>query len=178
MKRNKQVGTLGIFVRSLIATILILFSLISILWCAQITQYAEETIQIGEVYKTATIQWLWFDVSKIAIITNNSVNNTKVGDYKITYMFGLKILSQIIHVVDNQPPEILLEGEREIRLKDLANFIEPGYIATDNYDGDLTRKVRLEHIPDDTEPRTYHYVYSVVDSSGNKSTAERIIYVE
>lgn len=178
MKRNKQVGTFGIFLRSLITTSLIFFSLIAIFGCTQITQNIEETIQIGEAYKTATIKWLCFDVSKIAVITNNAVNVSKIGDYKVTYMFGFKILSQIVHVVDTQAPEIVLEGEKELKLKNLASFLEPGYTARDNYDGDLTKKVKVVHIPDDTEPKKYHYVYSVIDSSGNEATAERIVYIE
>lgn len=178
MKRNRQVGTFEIFFRSLITTSLIFFSLIVILGSAQITENIEETIQIGETYKTATIKWLCFDVSQIAVITNNDIDISKVGDYKITYMFGLKILSQIIHVVDTQAPEIMLEGEKELKLKNLASFFEPGYTASDNYDGDLTKKVKLVHIPDEVESKKYHYVYSVTDSSGNEATAERIVYIE
>ena len=45
--------------------------------------------------------------------------------------------------------------------------MEPGYTATDNYDGDLTASVTVSGSVDHTTPDSYTLRYNVLDSSGN-----------
>ena len=177
-KRKKQFGSISIFFRTVITTFSIIVAIITILSCVKITQYADENIEIGSDFQSATIKWLFWDVSDKAVITTNTVDTTKVGEYTISYMFGFRVLNQTIHVVDTQPPVIILKGDSVIHTKSVENYKEPGYEATDNYDGDLTWKVQRKCIPDASEIRKYIFTYSVSDSSGNITTIERIAYLQ
>lgn len=176
-RRNKQFGAISIFFRTLITTFSIFVVIATIFGCVKITQNAEETVEVGTDFQYATIKWLFWDVSDKAIITNNNVNMAKIGNYKISYMFGIRILNQIIHIVDTQPPVILLKGDNIVQTKDIELFKEPGYEASDNYDGNLTWKVQRSCVPDESEIGKYIFIYSVSDSSGNVSTIERIVYL-
>lgn len=50
----------------------------------------------------------------------------------------------------------------------MADYVEEGYTASDNYDGDITDKV--ERTVTDTG-----VIYTVSDSSGNETSVERIV---
>lgn len=176
--RNKQFTPISIFFRTIITTLSIFIAIIVLLGCVKITQNADETVEVGTDFKYATIRWLFFNVSNKAIITTNTVDITKVGEYKISYMFGIRILNQTIHVVDTQPPVIILKGDDVIYTKSIENLKEPGYEATDNYDGELTWKVRRKCVPDNVEIGKYIFLYSVFDTSGNTTTVERIVYLQ
>lgn len=117
-------------------------------------------------------------MSDKAVISINTVDTTKIGDYKISYIFGIRILNQTIHVVDTQPPIITLKGDAVVQTKNIGNYREPGYEALDNYDGDLTWKVQRKCVPDESEAGKYVFIYSVSDSSGNIATIERIAYLQ
>ena len=94
--RNKQFTSISIFFRTIITTLSIFIAIIVLLGCVKITQNADETVEVGTNFEYATIRWLFFEVSDKAIITTNTVDVTKVGEYKISYMFGVRILNQII----------------------------------------------------------------------------------
>lgn len=177
-KRQKQFGAISIFFRTLITAFSIFVAIATILGCVKITQNAEETIEVGANVQNATIKWLFWDVSNKAVISINTVDTTKIGDYKISYIFGIRILNQTIHVVDTQPPIITLKGDAVVQTKNIENYREPGYEALDNYDGDLTRKVQRKCVPDEFEVGKYIFIYSVSDSSGNTATIERIAYLQ
>lgn len=69
--------------------------------------------------------------------------------------------------IDTEAPVITLNGDEEVVLKPNTKYTEPGYIATDDQDGDITNKVEItrEKISD----RHYAVHYEVIDSAGNKS---------
>ena len=79
---------------------------------------------------------------------------------------------------DPEPPKILLaEGER-LSVPAGVFFSDPGYIATDNVDGDVTERVQVEgevlwHIPG-----TYELTYSVADNFENSTTVTRFVEVQ
>ena len=93
-KRQKQFGAISIFFRTLITAFSIFVAIATILGCVKITQNAEETIEVGANVQNATIKWLFWDVSDKAVISINTVDTTKIGDYKISYIFGIRILNQ------------------------------------------------------------------------------------
>ena len=87
-------------------------------------------------------------------------------------------------IVDNSqdvtPPELRLNGDAEITLAVGTDFEDPGYTATDDYDGDITDKVvRSGKIPEEKTAGTYTLTYTVQDSAGNVTTKTRkVIYEE
>ena len=78
--------------------------------------------------------------------------------------------TKIINVVDKKSPVITLNGNNEVVVCPNCEYNEEGYSATDEYDGDLTSKVKKEYLED-------KIVYSVEDSSKNKVSVERKIIV-
>lgn len=79
--------------------------------------------------------------------------------------------------IDAVPPEITLLGDTTIPLEVNVNrYVEPGYIAIDTIDGDVTDKVRITY-PDFEVPGLAEIVYTVIDSSGNIGIARRQINI-
>lgn len=79
--------------------------------------------------------------------------------------------------IDTTVPEIQLKGENTVVLQPKSKYVESGYIAIDDQDGDITDKVEItrEKIAD----RTYEVYYNVKDSAGNKAkTVVRKVIVE
>ena len=82
-----------------------------------------------------------------------------VGDIKVN-----------VKIVDTKAPELTLVSSPEYYTSPVGHYIEEGYTAIDNYDGDISANV----VAEEREGKVY---YTVVDSSGNQATAEReIIY--
>lgn len=177
-RRNKQFDSITIFFKTLITTFSIFITIVVIFGCVKITQNVDETIEVGTSFQGATIKWLFLDVSNKAKVTSNNVDTTRVGDYKVSYLFGFRILNQVVHVVDTQPPIITLKGDAIVETKSVENYKDPGYEASDNYDGDLTWKVQRKCVPDDSEIGKYIFIYSVSDTSGNVTKIERIAYLQ
>ena len=79
---------------------------------------------------------------------------------------------------DPCPPEIALLGERELTLPYGTAYEEPGYLARDNLDGDLTARVEAAGEVDPLTPGTYTLRYTVEDSWHNGVCARRTVTVE
>ena len=78
---------------------------------------------------------------------------------------------------DKKAPEIALNGDAEMTVEAGSEFSDPGYTATDNYDGDLTDKVSVTGDVDTSKPGDYEIKYSVADSSKNESEVKRTVHV-
>ena len=111
-------------------------------------------------------------------ITNNikvsgKVNSKKLGDYKITYKVKengfKKQVVRIVKVRDITKPKIELATSGDIYVCPGKKY-QPSYKATDNYDGDITKRVNV--ITSSNSVR-----FSVIDSSGNyRVLTKKIIY--
>ena len=79
--------------------------------------------------------------------------------------------------VDTVAPIIVLNGEKEVKFRQNTRYIEPGYTATDDQDGNITDKVQVER--EKVADGKYDLLYSVTDSAGNKSEVQtRTVIVE
>lgn len=78
---------------------------------------------------------------------------------------------------DKKAPEIALNGDAEMTVEAGSEFSDPGYTATDNYDGDLTDKVSVTGDVDTSKPGDYEIKYSVADSSKNEIEVKRTVHV-
>lgn len=111
-------------------------------------------------------------------ITNNikvsgKVNSKKLGDYKITYKVKengfKKQVVRIVKVRDITKPEIELATSGDIYVCPGKKY-QPSYKATDNYDGDITKRVNV--ITSSNSVR-----FSVIDRAGNyRVLTKKIIY--
>ncbi|MFL0810245.1 MAG: DUF5011 domain-containing protein [Agarilytica sp.] len=68
---------------------------------------------------------------------------------------------------DATPPVITLSGNNPMDVAIGQTFVEPGYTATDNVDGDITANVVVTGSVDTNTAGAYQLTYSVSDSSGN-----------
>lgn len=77
-----------------------------------------------------------------------------------------------VTIDDLEPPTISLYGNVDIWVDSLEDFIDQGFIANDDVDGDLTDKVKSQIITIE-EGKNYEIEYTVEDSSHNVAKATR-----
>ncbi len=118
-------------------------------------------------YKAYT---LWFDITDgVSIISN--VDTSKVGEYTVIYKFKHTKKIRKVKVIETIPPELTLEGDIDSYVCPNSSYVEEGFKAIDNYDGDITDKVNIKVEKD-------KIIYSVSDTSNNITTLERNIIYE
>ena len=133
------------------------------------------TISVGSTYAepgyTATDD---HDGDVTASVTiSGTVDSSTTGTYTIRYdvtdSSGNPATQQVrtVRVADTTPPVITLSGQTSMSIPFNTRYAEPGYTATDDYDGDITGSVRVSGMVDATVPDTYTIQYDVADSSGN-----------
>jgi len=89
---------------------------------------------------------------------------TPAGSY---YGFAISEL-RLFMIPDTTPPVITLEGDEVIELELGDEYVEPGYSAEDNIDGDLTGSVIVSGDTVNMQVRgTYIVRYNVTDEAGN-----------
>ena len=137
-------------------------------------------------------------VRTLAVRQEGEVDTKKPGSYTITYTakyLGKTISRQrIITVTPNYAearkvsmydtfssgstaPVIGLYGGSKITVYDAFGFKE-GYVATDDKEGYITDQVKVNGTVDPDTPGSYLLGYSVTDSDGQLSLAERMITVK
>ena len=70
-------------------------------------------------------------------------------------------------------PTLKLKGYKNITLDLGDKYIEPGYKATDETDGNITKKVKVTDNINLNTPGVYEVVYTVTNSGGNKASVKR-----
>ena len=78
---------------------------------------------------------------------------------------------------DVVPPKITLSGDSRIYVELGSSYKEPGYKATDDCDGDITKKVSVKGSVDTKKKGEYTLEYTVEDSYGNSARAKRTVLV-
>lgn len=145
---------------------------------------SEITINLDGNYeeKGATAKLDNRDITK-NIKIDNPVNTSKVGDYIITYSVTNKkgkkeqSITRRVKIRETEKPVIKLKKDSTISVQYGVTYKDPGYIAMDNYDGDITDKVEVQGNVDTKKIGTYKLYYTVYDSSENSDTKIRTIKV-
>lgn len=138
------------------------------------------TVSVGQGYtdEGAFAYQGIYNISKEIRVKSNT-DYSAVGEYKIIYsVTSGKFYSQAVRhikVVDETPPVITLNGDEDIVVTDIGAFTEPGFTATDNYDGDITSRVVV--VPTKKNDHLYDITYTATDSSGNRTSVSRIIKI-
>ena len=113
-----------------------------------------------------------FDNLTDKVKISGKVNNKKDGVYYLTYKvkgpFITVSTKRKVEVKDIERPVITLEGGNETYICPNSKYKELGYKASDNIDGDLTKKVKI------TEKEN-EVTYEVEDKAHNKTEAKRTI---
>lgn len=79
---------------------------------------------------------------------------------------------------DTVPPVITLTGGQEYHMDAGAPFVEPGFTATDNLDGNLTAAVQVSGTVGYRVVGRYPISYTVTDSFGNTGRIVRTVVVD
>ncbi|MFO8087081.1 MAG: DUF5011 domain-containing protein [Bacteroidales bacterium] len=78
---------------------------------------------------------------------------------------------------DNTPPEITIEGKDTVYLPLNTPFDDPGALAFDIEEGDLSNSVLVTTELDINQTGIYKVYYTVTDESGNKAETVRYVIV-
>lgn len=113
------------------------------------------------------------------VIIESDVDTSKVGTYHVAYKVpsknGYDTYTRTVIVKDRKAPELTLEGGETVELDFGKEYVEPGFKATDEYDGDLTNNVVITK--NQLENGSYDIYYVVTDSSSNKTEKVRHIKI-
>ncbi len=82
-----------------------------------------------------------------------------------------------LEIKDIVKPVISLKGYSAVYVVENRNYVEAGYTATDDADGDITKNVKVTGKVDTAVRGTYNITYTVSDSSGNTATVTRKVIV-
>ena len=93
-------------------------------------------------------------------------------------MIMIKILLRKLIYEDKEAPVITLKGTNVLYIRNGENYIEQGYTAIDNCEGDISDKVEAVGNVNTTVNGNYTVTYNVKDSSGNEATATRNVTVQ
>ena len=98
--------------------------------------------------------------------------------YEVSDQHGnKKVESRQILYEDKTSPDIKLEGGEIAYAFIGEEYIDPGFQATDNCDGDITSKVSVKGAVDTSKSGEQLLIYSVSDSAGNKKKVVRKVIV-
>ncbi len=141
-------------------------------------------INVGDFYEeagyTATDNYEGDLTSRVQV--KGSVNINVPDTYVVTYSVSdgsgnVSTVQRTVICRDSVPPKLSLKGEKEISMNAGEGYKEPGYSATDNYEGDITSSVKVSNPINSYHAGTYTITYSVSDKSGNVTTDTRTVIV-
>lgn len=169
MNKKKVIGVVCIIVLLIVIGILTFFLIPKI----YINGKENEKVRIQTTYheKGARATVVGKNISsKIKI--EGHVDTNKPGKYKITYhvregLFKRKVV-RTVEVLDDIFPVIELKGSLKKSICPNTEYEEEGYVAIDNYDGDITNLVIIDK-------KDNLITYTVQDSSKNQTIATREI---
>jgi peptidoglycan/xylan/chitin deacetylase (PgdA/CDA1 family) len=179
---NNQYGR-----RVILLTILCILALAALVFCISVVGQARHTISLtlngddtivleyGQSFQdpgaSAQCRSLSGKAQELTVESSGSVDTLQLGTYTLTYRAKNRFASitrkRTVTVVDTQPPVLTLT-DSGLSTPIGQDYVEEGYSATDNVDGDITDQVTFYQEGD----KMY---YSVADSSGNEATAVRTI---
>ena len=131
-----------------------------------------ETAEVFSVYedkvKAENVHVLlpfWREEVKVSTVKGLDINKT--GEQELVYQAGDKTVTKTVRVVDTEKPVITLVQTDGYTLPG-HEYVEEGYKAFDNYDGELTDKVSRE-------VKEGRVIYAVSDAAGNETSVTREI---
>ena len=116
----------------------------------------------------------------LQVTTSGTVDTSNPGTYTVTYACtdssgNGSTISRTVTVVDTTDPVITINGSSGLTITAGTTYTEQGATCTDETDPAPT--VTTSGTVDTSNPDTYTITYTCTDSSGNASTATRIVTV-
>ena len=163
------------FIRFLLLTALLIVAAVVVFTPVMIRMNGEKRVELGygEEYEDAGAKLLLGGEPKMS----SDVDTSKPGKYKVTYRFLLAHRTRTVVVVDNVPPVITLNGNENMYLSTKAVFEDPGCVAIDEIDGDISSKVEVTSDVNTAVAGVYHVSYVATDAAGNAVRERRTVNV-
>ena len=192
MEEQKRKGSHGRGWFWAAGVILLLIALLAASWYIifRVNQFAfeitlkgmpEEILEFGVPYEDPGVQvtlsgtLFWKNgicPEKTVVHVQSDLQEDRVGSYTMVYtaeLYGWQTTARrTIRVVDTEKPILILLDPSDATILPGKSYVEEGYIALDNYDGNITDRVKRTE-----EAGVITYV--VMDSSGNPTSAQREI---
>lgn len=187
LKQYKLKRGLGVFLVVMSSTLLILFAAVGFLFginrfalSIQLSGEPDMELEYGEIFKDpgTEVRLVGSMVFRSGIpvdaevTATGTVDTDVLGTYEICYKsyWGYWDASEkrSVHVVDKKAPSIVLNTIAEQLTVVGEPYVEEGYTATDEYDGDLTDQVTAVE-------ENGVVTYTVSDRSGNETIVQRQI---
>ena len=141
---------------------------------------SEITLEYGQTYteEGASAQFSGThrntQAEAVPVQIENAVDDSVVGTYLLRYIaqYGnhTGTAYRRVNIVDSYAPTITLVADPNGYTLPNHTYVEEGFTALDNYDGDITSRVVRTETPDKV-------IYTVTDTAGNRTTVEReIVY--
>lgn len=116
------------------------------------------------------------------VSVEGSVNGFEFGEYTLTYKVKDSsenecVINRKVKVADISAPTINLNGDKNIYIKKGEPYVEAGYTANDNVDGDVSSSVKLSGGVDTETTGNYSITYEVSDKAGNVANVSRNVCV-
>lgn len=73
---------------------------------------------------------------------------------------------------------LILKGNTTMTIQVGEEYQEPGYLATDSEEGDITNKVSIQGVVNTKIPGTYQITYVITNQNGDKTEIKRFVKVE
>ncbi len=122
------------------------------------------------------------DVSK-KVKVSGKVDTSVVKNYIISYSITnnkgkkKKTVKRKVVILDKIKPVIKIKGKKTLKVSLNEKYVDPGYTASDNVDGDITSKVLVYDKVNTEVKGSYEILYEVKDSSKNIGYAKRRVVV-
>lgn len=139
--------------------------------CQEFVTSVQEHVDAGRAVQVSSGWWWFITTTYKALGSNQNLGSDKgavVGlfqlggesDWNVGSCPGPDLIAPVITLIGDNP-QLVAQG---------ATYVEPGYEALDNVDGDLTDQVVVTGDVDTSEVgRTFLRSYNVADSSGNEA---------
>ncbi|MBI9102841.1 MAG: DUF5011 domain-containing protein [Spirochaetales bacterium] len=121
------------------------------------------------------------------IVSSGLVSSDTIGTYAITYNVSdaagntAETITRTVNVIgsDSTPPEISLEGDYITRIPQFSLYNEPGAMAIDNLDGDISANIIITGEVDTNIIGSTIITYNLSDLAGNiAATVTRTVIVQ
>jgi len=173
--KKRKLKYKNIFICALILIIIIVFLILIFKKNFKVELYTNE-IEYGTDFDISYIKKATYKGQDVKNVITIEFNANKIGNTDIVIKYNDKIVKKKVKIVDTVNPTISLKGS-DIKLLNGEEYKEIGYVANDNYDGDITDKVEIINNIDNKKDGIYEIIYKVKDSSGNKAEVKRTVTV-
>ena len=95
----------------------------------------------------------------------------------LSFTIAISIYLKFIQKNTIEIPKITLKGKNIITINQGQNYKEPGYMAKDSKDGNITKNVKITGKINQNKPGTYELIYTVKNSNNEIANAHRFIKV-